>query len=148
MGRMNPTSGNTTSLLLDAWKAARGIKTDTAAAQVLGLSGPSAVSNWRNGRSHAAPAIAARMAKEAGWPELETLAAIEADRTKGEDSRTWRRLARHLGPAVVVAAVALLISDHPGAAALAGFPGLPIMSIGAAVTLAAAWWLARPRYAP
>lgn len=98
MGRAHPTNGNTTSLLLDAWKAARAIKTDTEAAEKLGLSGSGAVSNWRTGRSHAAPAVAAKMAKEAGWPELETLAAIEADRTKGEDSRTWRRLAARAMP--------------------------------------------------
>lgn len=80
----------TTSKLLDAWKTKRNIESDAAAALALGAA-KNTVSQWRNGLRHANAAMAARMAKDIGLDELRVLAAIEADRTKGDDQRIWAR---------------------------------------------------------
>lgn len=103
-----------TTRLLDLWKAKRGIESDHAAWQALHLSGQSAVSNWRHGRSHAAPALANKMATEAGLDAGQWLALIEADRARSEeDKKTWRLLARRLGAAAAVAVA--LLPLHPEA---------------------------------
>lgn len=102
----------TTMLLLDRWKAAKGIKTDSAAAARLHLQ-PSAVSNWRHGRSHAEPVSAEKMALDLKLDVCAVLCAIEADRAKaGEVQKVWSRygkaafMALLMGLSFQVAAVA------------------------------------------
>lgn len=83
--------GTTTTRLLDRWKAARGITSDNAAAQALGIS-RQAVSRYRKGAAQADVEIAARMAEDLGLDTLGTLAAIQADReTRPGAAAVWRR---------------------------------------------------------
>ena len=97
-----------TTRLLDLWKASKGIESDHAAWQALRLSGQSAVSNWRHGRSHAAPSLVSRMASEAGADPGYWLALIEADRARSEDDKkAWRTLARRFGAAAAIALCAV-----------------------------------------
>jgi len=84
----------TTLKLLDAWKAARKLGSDSEAARALQVSA-SAICNWRHGRSHADAPLAEKMAKDLGLEVLPVLAAIEADRaTREEARRTWARYGR------------------------------------------------------
>lgn len=81
----------TTMLLLDRWKAAKGITTDCAAATRLHLT-KQAVSNWRHGRSHAEPVSAEKMALDLKLDVCAVLAAIEADRaTSLAVQQVWSR---------------------------------------------------------
>lgn len=96
-----------TTELLDRWKKARGLESDYAAAQALGITRGSP-SNWRHGRSHAAAATVTRMANDLGEDAGAWLALIESQRAAtGEDRKAWAELARRLGAAATVAAVAL-----------------------------------------
>lgn len=90
---MEPTAHreSTTTHLLDKWKAKKGLDSDYKAAKAMGVTTPT-ISNWRTGRSHARPSLAAKMARDLGMDELTVLAAIEADRAhEGEDRRVWQR---------------------------------------------------------
>ncbi|MGE8281340.1 MAG: hypothetical protein ACN6O2_12990 [Stenotrophomonas sp.] len=85
---------STTVKLLDQWKAKTSTESDYKAAKTLGIT-QSTISGWRHGRSHAKPALAARMAKDLGLDEMAVLAAIEADRAHdGDDRRTWQKHGR------------------------------------------------------
>lgn len=93
---------NTTVRLLDAWKVVKGLDSDYKAAKELKVS-LGTPSNWRHGRSHAKPALAARMARDLGMDELSVLAAIEADRAHdGDDRRTWQKHGRSAFMALLV----------------------------------------------
>lgn len=95
-------SETTTVKLLNAWKAKKGIDTDYRAAKELGTS-HGTPGNWRHGRSHAAPALAARMAKDIDMDVMQVLAAIEADRAhNADDRRVWQRLGRGAFVALVL----------------------------------------------
>lgn len=99
---MTAHTETTTVRLLDAWKAKKGIDSDYKAAQELGVS-RGTPSNWRNGQSHARPALAARMAQDLGLDDLQAMAAVEADRSHdGNDRRAWQRHGRALFAALVV----------------------------------------------
>lgn len=96
-------SETTTVRLLNAWKAKKGIDTDYRAAKDLGTS-HGTPGNWRHGRSHAAPALAARMAKDLDMDVIQVLAAIEADRAhNADDRRVWQRYGRGAFVALVLA---------------------------------------------
>jgi DNA-binding transcriptional regulator YdaS (Cro superfamily) len=98
-------SATTTVRLLEAWKAKKGLDSDYKAAKELGVA-TGTPSNWRHGRSHAAPALASRMAKETGLDELAVLAAIEADRAhNGDDRRVWQKHGRAAFMALLVGVV-------------------------------------------
>lgn len=87
-------SETTTVKLLNAWKLKKGYESDYKASKDLGVT-TGTPSNWRHGRSHAKPALAARMAKDLGLDEMAVLAAIEADRAHdGDDRRTWQKHGR------------------------------------------------------
>jgi len=84
----------TTVRLLDQWKTKTSTESDYKAAKTLGIT-QSTISGWRHGRSHAKPALAARMARDLGLDEMAVLAAIEADRAHdGDDRRTWQKHGR------------------------------------------------------
>lgn len=94
--------------LLDLWKQEKGLESDYAAAQTLGVTRGSP-SNWRHGRSHAAPALVQRMASDIGQDAGAWLALVESERaTTAADRKAWASLARQLGAAATVAAVALI----------------------------------------
>lgn len=94
--------------LLDRWKASQGIASDNAAALALEVS-RQAASRWRNGLAQAEPHTIARMAKDIGEDPGAWMALVEAERAKSsEDRKAWMALARQLGAAAAVAAVALL----------------------------------------
>lgn len=115
------SSESTTTLLLDRWKAARGVATDYRAAKELKVT-TATISNWRHGKSHAKPSLAARMATEAGMDELGVLAAIEADRAyNADDRRVWQRFGRGAFVALAIA----LSPVSPLRAAQAPGPLLP-----------------------
>lgn len=98
---MDRTSETTTIKLLDAWKARKAITSDNAAAIALGVH-RQAVSRWRSGEHHASPSYAAQMAKDLDLDELAVLAAIEADRSKGDDRRVWQKHGRSAFMALLV----------------------------------------------
>lgn len=94
MPHRSSETATTTTKLLDAWKARKGIASDNAAGIALGAKRQT-VSTWRNGKAHASPAFAAKMAADLGLDELAVLAAIEADRTyNGDDRRVWQKHGR------------------------------------------------------
>ena len=93
--------------LLDLWKQEKGLESDYAAAQALGVTRGSP-SNWRHGRSHAAPALVTRMATDIAQDAGAWLALVESERAStAADRKAWATLARRLGAAATVAAVAL-----------------------------------------
>jgi hypothetical protein len=84
----------TTTRLLDAWKAKKGLDTDYKAAKAMRVTSAT-IANWRHARSHARPALAALMARDLDMNELHVLAAIEADRAHdGDDRRVWQKHGR------------------------------------------------------
>lgn len=82
-----------TNELIDKFKAANGISSDYAAAKELKL-GANALSNYRNGVSHADDKTAVVLADALGLDRLKTIARINADRAKKpEDRAFWKRIA-------------------------------------------------------
>lgn len=79
------TGGDVPSIpaLLDAWKARNGVKTDTEAAQRLGVS-KQGLSHWRQRGSVPQAAVVVRLCVEAGIDPLAFLEAMKADRTDCE----------------------------------------------------------------
>ena len=111
-------SETVTVRLLNAWKEKKGIDSDYRAAKELKVTGGTP-SNWRHGRSHAKPALAARMAKDLGMDELQVLAAIEADRAHdGEDRRIWQKHGRALFVAMVLATTSPVLASPAQASPL------------------------------
>ena len=132
---------NATLRLLDLWKAAKGIASDNAAAQALGIARQT-VSNWHSRGSQAEPSLIARMATDIGQDAGAWLATVESERARTEaDREAWRTLAHRLGTAATLAAVALLLREHAPALihGAATFPALRIMSIALGLILTAAW---------
>ncbi|MCD9096535.1 hypothetical protein [Luteimonas fraxinea] len=108
---------STTVRLLDGWKMKKGIVSDHEAWQVLKLSGQSAISNWRMGRSHAEPLVAARMAKDIGMSVAEILMNIEGDRAKRQAIKSlWYTLAVSARSAAAIALVAAVLPLLPAQA--------------------------------
>jgi len=116
--------------LLDLWKHEKGLESDYAAAQALGVTRGSP-SNWRHGRSHAAPALVTRMAVDLGQDAGAWLALVESERAStAEDRKAWASLARRLGAVATVAAVALFatpLATVKAASQTAETSGLHIM---------------------
>ena len=93
--------------LLDAWKARMGLDTDYKAAKGLHIS-QTTVSGWRKGRSHAAPGLAARMAKDLGENIALWCAAIEVERAhNADDRRAWEQILRQLTAAAAMVILVL-----------------------------------------
>lgn len=85
--------------LLDAWKEKKGIDLDSEAAARLRISQPT-ISNWRARRSHAAPALAGKMARELEENVALWCAAIEVERAHNADDRkVWEQIVRQLSMA-------------------------------------------------
>lgn len=97
-----------TRILLDRWKAAKSIPSDNAAALELGIT-RQAVSRWRQTPTQAEPNLVARMAHDLGDDAGKWLALVESERARSDaDRKVWAALARQLGAAATLAAVALL----------------------------------------
>lgn len=94
--------------LLDAFKRAKHIDSDNAAAKLLSVTRAS-VSGWRNGLSAPKPHTVADMCEGIGADVAPWLARVEAERAHSSaDRKVWASLARRLGAAAAVAAVALV----------------------------------------
>lgn len=79
--------------LLDEVKTARGLTTDSALADALGVS-KQAVSNWRQGRNTPDPVQCAAIAGYTGLPLGKVLGIIgEARAISREEKAVWRKLA-------------------------------------------------------
>jgi transcriptional regulator with XRE-family HTH domain len=84
----------TTINLLDKYRAVCLLQSDNAAALSLGLT-RSALSLWRNGKSHANATAVERMCQATGQPLARWLPMIEAERARtAGDRRVWLRLAQ------------------------------------------------------
>ncbi len=105
----------TTLQLLERWKAKRGLTSDAAAAKALHVS-RMAVSSWRSGQRHASASKAAQMAGDLKLDTLQVLAAIEADRSQGEDQRTWQKFGRGAFMALVAGIPLCLLLSVPSTA--------------------------------
>ena len=105
---------STTVALLDAWKRKRGLASDNAAAEALGVS-RQAISRYRHMKAHADVEIAAKMAEELDMEVIEVLAAIQADREPREPAAAiWRRYGR---PAFIALVAGFLVPvSMPGEA--------------------------------
>ncbi|KRC33947.1 MULTISPECIES: DUF3693 domain-containing protein [unclassified Lysobacter] len=100
-----------TTRLLDAWKKAKNIDSDNAAAITLGLT-RSAVSEWRLNGVQGRAGVIARMAKDLSEDEAAWLALIESERARTDaDRKAWAAVARRLGAvaAALVLAIALMM---------------------------------------
>lgn len=98
--------------LFSLWKEHRRIPSDNAGAIALGVT-RGAVSLWKQGRNAEADVIE-RMARDLGEDPARWAALVMAEQTKGEASRAWTRIARQLGAAAAVAAVALFSVNAQG----------------------------------
>lgn len=97
----------TTKQLIDRAKKASGIESDYALSKVLEVS-PSAVTNWRSGRSHPADELAAHLAQLAGQNPSSVLADLYAERAKSPAQRAlWLRMADQLRHAVAAVMLCL-----------------------------------------
>src|SRR5690606_14915181 len=90
----------------DRWKAAKKHSSDRAALAALGVSHGAAV-HWKAGRNADADVIE-RMANDLGENAGALIAQAMAESAKGDAARTWARLAKQLGAAAAVAAVAVV----------------------------------------
>lgn len=109
-----------TARLLDAWKVHKGIDTDFQASKALKIS-HATISNWRAKRSHAAPALAGKMAKDLDENVALWCAAIEVERAhNADDRRVWEQILRQLTAAVAV--LVLTLGTMPWQAIAAGKP--------------------------
>lgn len=115
-----------TAHLLDAAKKRQSLPSDYKLGLTLGLS-DSALSNYRNGRSHPDDATASRLAELAGLDAGYVVACMHAERAKTQDARVlWRGIAARLekaGLACFTAFLALWIGGGPDAGAMAATPG-------------------------
>lgn len=103
-----------TQQLLDAAKAAQGLRSDYALAARMGIS-RSGVSGYRNGRSRPDDEMAARLADLAGLDPDATVAAMHAERAANEPERArWQRIAERLQRAGVAACVILSLGSWSG----------------------------------
>lgn len=92
----------TTLLLLDRWKAHKGIESDCAAAAALKIT-RATVSGWRHGKSHMSVISAEKMASDLKLDVLAVLCAMEADRAHAEGTRKiWARFGRAAFMALMV----------------------------------------------
>lgn len=100
----------TTTILLDRWKAYRGLQSDNAAAVALHIE-RATVSGWRHGKSHANTESAAKMAEDLKLDVLAVLASIEADRARSPESRRiWARFGK---PAFMALLVGMALPGPP-----------------------------------
>lgn len=100
----------TTTILLDRWKAYRGIQSDNGASVALHIE-RATVSGWRHGKSHANTESAAKMAEDLKLDVLAVLASIEADRARSpEAQRIWARFGK---PAFMALLVGLALPGPP-----------------------------------
>jgi transcriptional regulator with XRE-family HTH domain len=96
---------NNTNILLDMYVKKVQAHTLAEAARKLGLTGP-ALSNWRNGTSHAQPEAVESMARACGLDPEEWVLRIQADReTIPARKKVWLRAAQRL--AATAALIAL-----------------------------------------
>jgi len=100
--------------LIDRAKKARAIPSDNAFAVAMGWR-RQVISQWRSGDSYPSEDHIAQLAELAHDDPVKWLVAVKAERTDGPAGKAWARLARQLGAAAAVAAVALIAYAMPGA---------------------------------
>lgn len=109
---------STTAALFARWIAAKGYSSERQALKALKLS-PGAAVHWKAGRNADADIIE-KMARDLDENAGELIALAMAEQAKGEAARTWARLAKQLGAAAAVAAVAVValpvLQAHDGSA--------------------------------
>ena len=105
------------AVLMDMARAKRGIPTDTALGERLGVS-RQAVSNWRHGDKFPDEDTIAHLADLAGEDAGQWLVAIKAVRTEGAAGKAWASLAKRLGAvaAALLCAIGLSIGGPAKAA--------------------------------
>lgn len=104
--------------LLEAFKNAKGITSDNAAAIALGTSRQT-VSNWRTKENQASPAMIEKLAQGAGENPLKWGLKIEAERTtNAADRRAWLRWSQRVA-AVALTLATLIGTSLPSHAAIA-----------------------------
>jgi transcriptional regulator with XRE-family HTH domain len=87
-----------TTALVDRWKTAKGVTSDRQAAKLLGIT-PAAVSNYRNGVSHADAGVLIRMATDLGLDPTGYVLAVQAERTTTLKTKmALQKLAARFGP--------------------------------------------------
>lgn len=108
----------TTKQLLDRAKKAQGIESDYGLSKALGVV-PTAVTNWRSGRSHPDDSVAVRLAELAGQNAESVIAELHAARAKTPEVKAlWLSMANHLRHAVAAVMLALgaamlLVAPNP-----------------------------------
>lgn len=122
-----------TTDLLDQFKKKKGLESDYAAAQALGIR-PNRLSNYRNDVSHADDKTAVILADALGLDRLQTIARVNMDRARDSKERAfWRHIAT--AAAIALCAVVVPIISGESTAYAAGFLAMPIMLIAAWVAL-------------
>lgn len=107
---------NATTKLLDKFRAVRSLPSDNAAAIALGVH-RATVSGWRQRGTQAEAHVIAQMARAVGEDEALWLSLIESERARTDaDRKVWAGIARRLGAAAALAAVAVLALPYPAAA--------------------------------
>lgn len=98
---------NSVALLLDKCKTANSLASDNAFAARFHVS-RQVVHKWRHGDQMPSDEHIAQIARCAGEDPGEWLVRIRAEKASGEAAKAWAALARRLGAAAAVAAVALM----------------------------------------
>lgn len=116
----------TTVDLLDAFKTARGIESDYAAAKALGVTKQS-VSRYRRGDDTLGPDVALRVAHELRLDPGYVLACMAAERAQSEALRVaWETVAQRLAGAAAALLVAFFATLPASPAAIARAPAGPV----------------------
>ena len=100
---------NSTNKLLDMYMEAVHVTSLAAAGRKLGLTGP-ALSNWKNGTSHAQPEAVEEMAKAIGLDPDEWVLRVQAERDEQVNPRrakVWLRCAQRISGTAAGVALAL-----------------------------------------
>jgi len=86
---------------LDEAKKNAGISSDYALSKKLGVT-PSAITNYRAGRSRIAPELVPKLAKLAGIDEAEIALIAQIERSKtAEEKGVWERILQRIGKSAV-----------------------------------------------
>lgn len=126
-----------TTELFDRWKAAKGHKTDTSAADALGLS-KQAVNNWRTRDGNGEADAIEKMCRDLNEDPVKVILQAYSEAAKhAESRRTLERLARRFG--AVVLALGMMAGATDTSAKPAGFSGKFYTLCEVLATLAA--WL-------
>jgi transcriptional regulator with XRE-family HTH domain len=114
---------NTTIILLDKYRDACSLPSDNQVAIKLGVT-RGAISNWRQGRSHAEPESVEIMAKACSLDAEEWVLRVQADREiVAARKQVWLRAAQRLAATAAVIAITLCLDVHTAKASSLGTDG-------------------------